>query len=108
MEREQLLALAESMMGMAIDNLRRDGYVSFATLVFPKEGGMVPIALSDAHPLAKERLGEMLRQIAPYTNATIVISEAWTLENHSVPALSPDEDKWEVVMLPQRTQVARG
>ena len=45
MEREQLLALAESMMGMAIDNLRRDGYVAFATLVFPKEGGMVPIAL---------------------------------------------------------------
>ena len=33
MEREQLLALAESMMGMAIDNLRRDGYVAFATLV---------------------------------------------------------------------------
>ena len=32
MEREQLLALAESMMGMAIDNLRRDGYAAFATL----------------------------------------------------------------------------
>jgi hypothetical protein len=106
MEREQLLALAESMMGMAIDNLRRDGYVAFATLVFPKEGGMVPIALSDAHPLAKERLGEMLRHMAPHTKATIVISEAWTLENHSVPALSPDEDKWEVVMLPHALPAA--
>ena len=100
MEREQLLVVAESMMGMAIDNLRRDGYVAFATLVFPKDGGMVPIALSDAHPLAKERLGEMLRQIAPCTNATIVISEAWTLENYTVPALSPDANKWEVVMRP--------
>eukprot|EP00966_Prymnesium_polylepis_P316882 7321842-Prymnesium_polylepis.2 len=96
MERQQLLDLAESMMSMAIDNLRRDGHVALATLVFPKEGGMVPIALSDAHPFAKERLGEMLRQIAPHTNATIVISEAWTLEDYTVPALSSDANKWEV------------
>ena len=100
MEREQLLAVAESMMGMAIDNLRRDGYVAFATLVFPKEGSMVPIALSETHPLAKERLGEMLRQMAPHTNATIVISEAWTLEDYIRPALSADANKWEVVMQP--------
>ena len=87
-------------MGMAVDNLRRDGYVAFATLVFPKEGGMVPIALAETHPYAKERLGEMLRLMAPHTNATIVISEAWTLENYTVPTVSPDTNKWEVVMHP--------
>ena len=44
---------------------------------------MVPIALTETHPYAKERLGEMLRLMAPHTNATIVISEAWTLENYT-------------------------
>ena len=29
MQREQLLATAEAMMGMATDNFRRDGYVAF-------------------------------------------------------------------------------
>eukprot|EP00966_Prymnesium_polylepis_P208427 4828535-Prymnesium_polylepis.1 len=64
-----------------------------------KEGGMVPIALTETHPYAKERLGEMLRLMAQHTNATIVIFEAWTLENYTVPTVSTDANKWEVVML---------
>ena len=80
MNRTMCERVGEQMMAMALDNLERDGYVAFATLVISKQGESVPLVLETVNDESKDILTNMLRALAPHCLAIIVISEAWTLE----------------------------
>lgn len=83
MEREQIEQMAESMMQMALDNLERDGYVAFATLLVTKQKRIMPILLERVDAEQKERLGAFLRVLASTGDYDVIaiISEAWTLDS---------------------------
>ncbi len=74
--------LGERMMTMALDNLDRDGYVTFACLIISKQGELAPPILPESvNSHTKARLGDMLRVLAPHCGAIVIISEAWTLDD---------------------------
>ena len=79
MTRTTIEAIGSRMMSMALDNLERDGYVAFAALVIAHNGEVAPIMLEHVDAEQKEKLAALLRQLAPHSQAIVIISEAWTL-----------------------------
>ena len=77
MNRAMCEQIGEQMMTMALDNLERDGYVAFATLLISREGEMTPVLLETVNDESKDNLAIMLRTLAPHLSAVVVISEAW-------------------------------
>lgn len=91
MDRATCEQVGEQMMTMALDNLVRDGYVAFATLLLSPEGELTPLLLETVSDESKDKLAVMLRALAPHLSAIVVISEAWTLEDSAaINALGPN------------------
>lgn len=102
MNRAMCEQIGEQMMTMALDNLERDGYVAFATLLISREGEMTPVLLETVNDESKDNLAIMLRTLAPHLSAVVVISEAWTLEDGAAIAALGANNR--VVDSPQRKE----
>lgn len=102
MDRAMCEQVGEQMMTMALDNLVRDGYVAFATLLLSRQNELTPLLLETVSDESKDKLAVMLRVLAPHLSAIVVISEAWTLEDSTaINALGPNN---RVADSPQRKE----
>ena len=81
MNRSQSERLGAQFMQMALDNLMRDGYAAFATLLISGES-CTPVMLEQVNAEQKEPLGEFLRVLArsEAVDGIVIIREAWTLQ----------------------------
>lgn len=86
--------LGQRMMTMALDNLERDGYVSFVCLLLSKDRTeLVPVMLQTVDDDSKTALAKMLRLIAPHSAAIILIYEMWTLEGERALQILRDDTR---------------
>lgn len=80
MDTQTIETIGRRMMDMALDNLMRDGYASFACIVVSHDGQLAPLLLETVNDESKMKLGAMLRRLAPHCAAIVIISEAWTVD----------------------------
>ena len=90
MNRVQSELIGAQFMQMALDNLVRDGYAAFATLLLSGES-VTPIMLQEVNAEQKARLGELLRALTTtgQIDAIVIIREAWTLQPGTLPLTTP-------------------
>eukprot|EP00966_Prymnesium_polylepis_P116367 2689685-Prymnesium_polylepis.1 len=81
MRRDEIERMGAGMMEMALDNLQRDGYVAFATMLV-SGASITPVMLDRVDAEQKQLFGKFLRGIAStgQFDAIAIISEAWTLD----------------------------
>ena len=71
-------------MDIALANLTRDGYVSFAIMLVGKDRTITPVLVQARSSSDRAASGDMLRILAPHLDAVVIVSEAWTLKPEDV------------------------
>ena len=84
MQRAELQHLAAQMMGVAADNLIRDGALKFVTLLYGKDNTLTPCDVRAKDADDRAAWGDKLRALAPQMDAIIIIAEAWTLKPEDI------------------------